>query len=84
MPRPGAVIVSLNGGVGNQLFQYAPGGRSPRSNGRCRCRSFPVAALAGRALDVPDLVDDAPTFAHAVRAIPVRSVPEDRSGESRR
>ena len=42
MPRPGAVIVSLNGGVGNQLFQYCGRAWRSRRSAACRCKSFPA------------------------------------------
>jgi hypothetical protein len=59
MPRPGAVIVSLNGGVGNQMFQYAAGVALAQQRG-VPLQVVPGRALARRALDVPDLVDVPP------------------------
>jgi len=56
MPRPGAVIVSLNGGVGNQMFQYSAG-VTLAAERDVALQVVPGRALASRALDVPDLVD---------------------------
>ncbi len=59
MPRRGAVIVSLNGGVGNQMFQYAAGVAFAQQR-RVPLQVVPGRALATRAVDVPDLVDVPP------------------------
>jgi hypothetical protein len=56
MPRPGAVVVSLEGGVGNQLFQYAAGLALASERG------LPIQVVRGRlfasrALGATDLLE---------------------------
>ena len=56
MPRPGAVIVSLEGGVGNQLFQYAAG-LAFASERQVPFQVVRGRLIASRALDATNLLE---------------------------
>lgn len=56
MRRRGAVIVSLSGGVGNQLFQYAAG-RTIAAEREARLEVVARPLHAARSLGIRDLVD---------------------------
>jgi hypothetical protein len=81
MPR-GAVIVSLSGGVGNQLFQYAAG-RTVANERGVPLQVVRAGKVASRSLGVPDLIDVPAVSLHPrerfvgnLPGAPLRSLPE--------
>lgn len=56
MPGPGAVVVSLEGGVGNQLFQYAAG-LALASERRVPIQVVRGRLIASRALDATNMLE---------------------------